>query len=127
MKKRSDSGYIALITVIVLGVVVSVVATSLVLLGLGYSRTSLSEMQSASAKSAADACVEDALRQIRLLPSFTGSGNLTLNNASCSYTVANSTTSSIVSSGISGNVTRRVTVDISSRTPTILFTKWQEG
>jgi len=127
MKKRSDSGYIALITVIVLGVVVSVVATSLVLLGLGYSRTSLSEMQSASAKSAADACIEDALRQVRLSSSFTGTGNLTLTNASCSYTVTNATTSSIVSFGISGNVTRRVTVDISSRTPTILFTKWQEG
>jgi hypothetical protein len=127
MKSSNNSGYIALITVIVLGVVVSVVATSLVLLGLGYTRTSLSEMQSASAKSAADACVEDALRQIRLSSGFTGTGNLTLSNASCSYTVTNTITSSIVSTGVSGNSTRRVTVDISSRTPTIVFTKWQEG
>lgn len=126
MKNTNNSGYIALITVLILGVVVSVIATSLVLLGLGHARTSLSVVQSASAKSAADACTEEALRQIRLVSSFTGSGNLTFTSSTCSYTVINSTTSSIISTGVSGNTTRRVNVDISSRTPSIVFTNWQE-
>ena len=122
-----DSGYIALLTVIIMGAVATVIATSLVLLGLGYSRSSLSESQAASAKSAADACTESALVQIRLSSSFTGSGNLTLSGSTCVYTVANTVTSSIVATGVSGNSTRRVTVDLSSRSPNIVFTKWQEN
>lgn len=123
----NNSGYVALLTVIIMGAVVTVIATSLVLLGLGHSRSSLSESQAASAKSAADACTESALVQIRLSSSFTGSGNLTLSGSTCTYTVANTVTSSIVAVGVSGNSTRRVTVDLSSRTPTIIFTKWQEN
>jgi hypothetical protein len=127
MKSSNNSGYIALMTVIILGVVVSVVATSLVLLGLGYTRTSLSELKWASAKFAAEACTEDALRQIRLVPAFTGTGNLTLSNSTCSYTVSSSTTSSILSTGISGNSTHRIIVDLSSRTPVVTFTRWRDG
>lgn len=122
-----NSGYVALLTVIIMGAVVTVVATSLVLLGLGHSRSSLSESQAASAKSAADACAESALVQIRLSSSFTGSGNLVLAGSTCTYTVANTITSSIVATGVSGNSTRRVTVDLFLRTPTIVFTKWQEN
>jgi len=127
MKNPNNPGYIALMTVIIMGVIVSVIATSLVLLGLGHSRTSLSEIQSANARLAADACTEDALRQIRLSPTFTGNGSLTLDNATCSFTVQNTTTFSITSTGVSGNSTRRVEVDLSARTPSILITKWQEG
>ena len=127
MKNSNNSGYIALLTVIILGVVVTVVATSLVLLGLGHTRTSLSEIQSASAKSAADSCAEEALKQIRLSASFVGNGNLTLSGSTCSYVVISASTSSVIATGVSGNSTRRVIVDISSRTPSIIFTKWQEG
>jgi hypothetical protein len=127
MKYNNHSGYVALLTVLVLGVIATTVATSLVLLGLGHTRTSLSEIQSASAKTAADACVDDALRQIKLTPSFTGNGSLTMPNSSCNYTVINSSTSSISATGISGNVTRRVTVDLSARAPNIIYTKWQES
>ncbi|MEI6228436.1 MAG: hypothetical protein WCP11_00185 [Candidatus Saccharibacteria bacterium] len=122
-----DKGYVALLTVVILGVVAAVIATSLVLLGLGHSRTALSEVQSASAKAAADSCAEEGLKQIRLSASYTGTGSLTLSNATCTYSVSASATSSVTATGISGNVTRRVTIDISSRTPSLVFTKWQEG
>lgn len=126
-KSEMQSGYVALLTVIILGIIVSVIATSLVLLGLGHTRTSLSEVQSASSKSAADACTEAALRQIRLTPAFTGSGGLTLSGSTCTYVISAATTSSILSVGTSGNSIRRVAVDLSSRTPNIIFTKWQEN
>ena len=127
LQNSDNSGYIAILTVMILGVVVTIIASSLVLLGLGHTRSSLSESQSASAKAAADACTETALKQIRLLPTFTGSGNLTLSGSTCTYTVIAATVSSITSTGISGNSTRRVTVDLSSRTPNVIFTKWQEN
>lgn len=132
MKKNNltslnNSGYVAILTVIILGIVVTIIATSLVLLGLGHTRSSLSESQSASAKSAADACTEAALKQIRFLPAFTGSSGLTLTGSTCTYTVSAAITSSITATGISGNSTRRVVVDLSARTPNIIFTKWQEN
>ena len=125
--QSAKRGYVALMTVIILSVVATVVATSLVLLGLGYSRTALSESQSAMAKSAADACAEDALRQIRLVSSFGGNGGLTLTNATCTYVVSSNATGSVIAIGYSGNITRRVTIDISARIPNIAFTKWQEN
>jgi Tfp pilus assembly protein PilX len=126
-KKMNQSGYVALLTVIVLGVVVTVITTSIVLLGLGQERTSLSESQSVSAESAADACTEMALKQIRLVASYTGSGSLILSGSTCTYTVSNVTVASILVTGISGDSTHRVIVDLSSRTPNIVFTKWQEN
>ena len=128
MKKYTRSnGYVALLTVIILSAVVTVIATSLVLLGLGHSRTALSEVQSASAKVAADSCAEEALKQVRLVASYTGNGNLTLLNSTCMYSVTANATSSVTATGVSGNTTRRVIIDIQSRTPSIVMTKWQEG
>jgi hypothetical protein len=125
---NTKKGYVALITVVILGVVATVVATSLVLLGLGHSRSALSENQTSQAKTAADACAEDALRQIRLSSSYTGTGNLTLTGATCSYTVTNTggTTRQVVSSGVSGPNTRKNTILISALSPNIVFTSWQE-
>lgn len=126
-KTIRETGYIAMLTVVILGVVVTVITTSIVLLGLGHTRSSLSENQSSIAKSMADTCAEIALKQIRLNPAFTGSGNLSLSGATCNYTVISAVTSSISSTGVSGNSTRRVTIDLSSRVPSIVFTKWQEN
>jgi hypothetical protein len=124
---KNNSGYVAILTVMILGIIVTVIAASLVLLGLGHTRSSLSESQSANAKSAADACTEAALKQIRFVPTYTGSDGLTLSGSTCTYTVSAAVTSSITATGVSGNSTRRVVVDLSSRTPNIIFTKWQEN
>lgn len=121
-----DSGYIALITVVILGAVVAVIAVSLVLLGLGHTRTSLSEIQSANALSAANSCAEEALKKIRMQHLYTGTGGLTLADSTCTYTVLATTTSSIVAVGISGSVTRTIDIDLSARTPNIIFTNWQD-
>lgn len=119
-------GYISLIAVTVIGAVVTVVAMGLVLLGLGHTRTSLSEIQSANALAAANSCAEEALNQIGLSSIYTGTGGLTLANATCTYTVIAASTSSIVATGVSGSVTRAVDIDLSARSPSITFTSWQD-
>lgn len=127
--KNGGKGYVALMTVIVLGVVATVVATSLVILGLGHSRSALSENQTAQAKVAADACSEEALKQISLSSSYTGTGNLTLSTGvGCSYTVTNTGGPSrqITSSGTSGPNIRKETITITAVTPNIVFSSWQE-
>ena len=84
-----SGGYIALITVLVTGAVGVAITVSLILLGLGSSRTSFSLEQSNQAKALANACSEEALQQIRDSTPFTGTGNLTLGRGTCAYAVVN--------------------------------------
>ena len=125
---HKQKGYIALLTVIIIGAVATVVATSVVLLGLGQSRSALSESQSVQARAAADACTEKALELIRLTSYYTGTGSLTVTGGSCSYTVTNTggTTRQITASGTVGNNVRKNTVSITALSPTIVYSSWQE-
>jgi len=73
---RQKGGYIALISVLIIGAVGTAVIISLLLLGIGNSRTSFAIEQSSQAKASANACAEEALEQIRNSTPFTGTGNL---------------------------------------------------
>jgi hypothetical protein len=120
-------GFVTLISVLVLGAVGVAVVTSLLLLGVGSSRSSFAAEQSLQARGLADACAETALQQIRTNSAFTGTNTLTFGSNSCTYTVTNSggTTRAVVSSGTVGTVVRRVNVSVATVSPvTILL--WQE-
>ncbi len=82
-----SNGYIALVTILVIGAVGAAVAVSVILLGLGSSRTSFALEQSNQAKALANACAEEALQQIRDSTPYTGTGDLTLGQGTCSYAV----------------------------------------
>mgnify|MGYP001616035106 CR=1 FL=1 len=126
--KNYQKGYIALITVLVTGAVGVAITVSLLLLGLGSSRTSFSLEQSNQAKALANACAEEALQQIRDSTPFTGTGNLTLGQGSCSYTVTSggSQNRTITSTGTVGTIIRKVKITIDKITPSINVTSWQE-
>ncbi len=125
---QAKSGYITLISVLVVGAVGVAVATSLILLGLGSSRTSFAVEQSGQAKALANACAEEALQQIRDSTPFTGSGSLTLGRGTCGYTVTSQggQNRTITSSSTVNSVIRKVQVIISAITPAITVTSWQE-
>ena len=121
-------GYIALITVLVIGTVGIAIVTSLILMGLGSSRISFSLEQSDQAKALANACAEEALQQIRDSTPFTGTRNLTLGHGSCSYTVipGENQNRTITSTGTVGTIIRKIRVTIDNITPSINITSWQE-
>lgn len=125
---KNQRGYITLLSTLFLVAIGGVVAGSLILLGLGFSKTSLAIDQSNQAKSLANACSEEALQQIRSSTVYTGSGNLTLGQGSCSYTVTSGggENRTIVSTGAVGTIIRKVKVIISVINPTISVTSWQE-
>lgn len=125
---RAESGYIALVTVLVTGAVGVAIAVSLLLLGLGSSRTSFSLEQSSQAKALANACAEEALQQIRDSTPFTGTGSLTLGQGTCSYTVTSQEgqNRTITSTSIVGTIVRKVKIIIDKITPRINITYWQE-
>lgn len=131
-QQRSENsqrqGYIALISVLILGAVGTAVAISLVLLGLGSSRSSFTVTQSNQAKSLVNACLEEALQQIRDSTPFTGTGGLTLGLGTCTYTVTSQggQNRTIIATATVGTIVRKVKSIITAIHPDITISSWQE-
>ena len=117
-----------LLSVLVLGAVGISITTSLLLLGVGYSRTSFAHEQSSQARALANACAEEGLQQMRNSTPFTGTGTLTLGQGICAYSVTSqgAENRTITASGTVGTIVRKVTIIISKINPLILVTTWQE-
>ena len=126
--RNSNTGYVALITVLVIGAVGTAIAVSVILLGLGSSRTSFALEQSNQAKALANACAEEALQQIRDSTPFTGTGSLTLGQGTCGYTVVNDggENRTVTASGTVGTVVRKIKIIVNTINPAINLTSWQE-
>ena len=126
---NNNGGYVTLISTLIVGAVGVAIALSLILLGAGSSRTSFALQQSAQAKGLDNACAEEALEQIRESTPFTGSGNLTLGQGTCSYTVTNTggTNRTITASGTVGTIIRKISITITAINPLIIVSSWQEG
>lgn len=129
-KLQASYGYITLISILVVGAVGVAISVSLLLLGLGSSRTGLAYQQSNQAKALANACAEEGLEQIRLLSSYTGSGGLSLGQGTCTYVVTNPGPGpqnlNINTIGTVGNTIRKVSVIINAINPVINIIYWQE-
>ncbi len=125
---KGQSGYIVLISVLIIGAVGVAVAVAVLWLGLGDSKGSFALEQSNQAKSLANACSDEALQQIRDSTSYTGTGNLTLGQGTCTYTVTNTggTSRTITSTGTVGTVVRKVKITIDTINPSINVTSWKE-
>lgn len=125
---QKSRGYIALISILILGAVGTAVAISLLLLGLGSSRSSFAVVQSNQAKALANACAEEALQQIRDSTPFAGTGNLSLGQGNCTYTVTKSTgqNRTATASATVGTLVRKVKIVIDKINPDINITSWQE-
>ena len=124
----AKKGYITLLMVIIVGAIGVATGVSLLLLGVGSSRASLSLDKSNQAKALANACAEQALDQIRTSPAFSGSASLTLGQGACSYTVTNlgGENRLINASGAVDEVLRKVKINLNQITPKINLTSWQE-
>lgn len=125
---RSQDGFITLISILVVGAVGVAITLSLILLGIGSSRTSFAVEQSNQAKSLANACAEEALQQIRDSTPFTGTSSLTLGQGTCTYTVTSQGVQNrtITASGTVNTIIRKVTIIIDKINPTIQVVSWQE-
>jgi shikimate 5-dehydrogenase len=121
-------GFTTLLLVLITGTVGSAIAISLVLSGLGYSRSSLVINQSDEAKALADSCAEKALEDIRENLTSSGTVNLSLGQGACSYTITPGIgeARTIDATGTSGTVVRNTRVVIDAIKPKINTVSWQE-
>lgn len=126
MKKQQ--GFITLMSMLIVVAIGTMVSVSLLLLGLASSRSSFSVEQSKQAQALVDTCAEEALQQIQSNQSFSGSGNLSLGQGSCSYTVVNGGGQNriITANSAVGTVIRKISISIDTITPAINISSWQE-
>lgn len=125
---NNQRGYITLLSVLIFGAIGIAITISLLLLGMGSSRTSFAYEQSHQAKALANACAEEAMQQIRDSTPFTGSGTLNLGKGSCTYTVTSQggQNRAVAASGTVGTIIRKVKIILSAINPQIVVTSWQE-
>lgn len=126
--KLNSGGYIALLTVLIVGAASLAIALSVLLRGSESRRMAQSEQQSIQSRKLADACAEEALQQIHDSTSFTGTNSLTFSTGTCSYTVTNTGGSnrSITSSGNANGVVRKDAISATIGAVTISIVSWQE-
>ncbi len=127
-KPTPTAAYVTLITMIITAAIGTAIAASVILLGLGASRSGFSLQQSAQARGLANACIEEAMQQLRSFTPFTGTGSLAMGQGSCNYTVISggAQNRTATSSGTVGTVVRKVKAIINKINPAITVVSWQE-
>jgi hypothetical protein len=125
---KNKDGYIALISVLLIGAVATSIAVSLLVWSIIATKTAQTSSYGTLSYSYAEGCVEDALRNINQNVAFTTvSGAITYANGSCSYSVSGTAPNKVIdASGVSGPSTRKIKVLTSQTSPTITVSSWQE-
>ena len=122
-------GYVFLISVLFVGAIAMSTAATLVVLGVGSMKSSITTMQSVQAMHNAETCVERVLRSLRASASYAGNETLALTNGSCVLSAiggSGNLNRTICAKGIDGNVVRRVEVRVASLRPVATISSWQE-
>ena len=122
------NGYVTLISILVVGAIGVSIAISLLLLGISSARNSIILEQSSKAKYMADICIEEGIRQIRELNSFSGGNTFNFASNTCGYLVIDGGGENRVvqASSTVGSAVRKVKVEIDQISPTINVSSWQE-
>lgn len=125
---HSQTGFVVLLSTIIVIAIGLGVGVSLLLLGIGATRTSFAFEQSSQAKGLATSCAEEALQQLFDSKSFTGSDTLSIGQGTCDYAVidAGGQALTIQAQGNVGTIVRRIRVDISKVNPAITIDRWEE-
>lgn len=81
-------GFVALLTIVILGAATLLVAYTAALLGLGELDLGNTSQKGEEAFSVADGCMEEALRRLRINTSYSGGTINTSSSSSCSITAS---------------------------------------
>lgn len=118
-------GYMALISVVIIGAVASAIAVTMLMTGVGAVRTGGAVQQTAQAVANANTCAEYGLQQLRQSSSYGGNTTLTLAQGSCQLLqITGSGTKTVQVIGHVGDATRKVQLTV-QMSPFQILT-WQE-
>jgi hypothetical protein len=121
-------GYIALLSVIVVGAMGAAIMVSVMLSGVATSRTDFAVQQSGSAKVLASSCGEEALQKILETGTTSSSATIAIGSSTCSYVITSTGGQNITinATGIIGTLVSKVKIVVATTTPAILLSSWQE-
>jgi hypothetical protein len=129
IRRPIRSGYIFLISVLVIGAIASAAALSLILLGLASEQSSHVTVTAIQAMEAAQTCAERALRSLRSDVTYEGGETVALTNASCAIRRIGGYGNDgrhLCVEGASGNAVRRLEIAILRLFPTAQIDGWEE-
>jgi hypothetical protein len=123
-----QSGYVALLAVLIVGAASIAVGSSLLLTSADNQRMTLAAQRSMQARNHAVACAEEALQQIHDNTAFTGSNNLVLPTGSCQYSVTNTggNNRTVTAYSTVGPSVRRIQITLTIGVSNITINTWQE-
>lgn len=129
LSSSSRPGYAFLVTVLVIGVMATATATSLMLLGWAAEQNGFLIERSAQAEEYAKGCLERTFRRLRLEPTYAGNETVTFPKGSCYVRpVAGDGVNDrrVCVEGRSGQTTRRFQVEIEELFPRIKTASFAE-
>jgi hypothetical protein len=126
--RQHESGYIALLAVLIIGAAAVAISLALLLTGTDSQRSTLVEQQSKQARGLMVACAEEALQQVHDNIAFSGNNSLALGQGSCTYSVlVNTPTVRIITvTATIGSIVKKVQVYVTIGSSSISITSWQE-
>jgi len=128
MRRHDESGYIALLAVLILGAAATAIGLAILSIGADSQRSTLIEQQSRQARALAASCGQEALQLIHDNIAFSGTGNVSLGQGSCTYTITITagTTRTITNVATVGNIVRKSQAYVTIGSSAISVSSWQE-
>lgn len=123
------SGYILLITILVIGAVASAILSSLMILGISANQVSFSVVQANQSLANAQACAEYGLMKLRQSPSYAGNEFITIGTDQCEILPVGGIGNNnrvVCAEGKVGDSVRRLEVVINQVLPQTKIYSWQE-
>jgi hypothetical protein len=126
---KSESGFILLLSVLILGALGAAVTVSLLQLGLSASRTANTIELSQAARDLANTCAEEAIERLTRDNTYAAGATITLGNGTCTInTISGSgdVNREVQVTGEVQNVDRKVEVYIDNLAAPVTISSWQE-
>lgn len=131
-KIKKNAGYIAITTVVIISVVSTAIAVTIVFSGLSERFIVFEENQSQQLLLSLDGCTEEALLRLKKDPSYTG-GTIPYLNINCAVSISGvGSTRTITATGSLNSVTRSLQSDIalgtnvSGNAESVTISTWSE-
>jgi len=127
--KKFSRGYIALITVIIVGAIVLAMVISSTVIGIYQSHNGLLAENLAQADSLAAACAEKTLMELKNNENYLGNETMNLGNGQCQIAPIENLGAGarvVKTSGTVNQATKKIRIEISQINPAIVFISWQE-
>lgn len=128
-KDTSQSGYIALMSTLIVGAIGLAIALSMLWLAIGNAKSAQSNYAADTAKAMADYCVEMALLNVHTNLNYYGGDTISNLDDTCTIVAVSGKGNRgrvIEATGTSGTITRKVKVQIDRVRPQIQLLSWQE-